>query len=258
MIVNAVAENVLGTIGTILWTGQLLPQIWKSWREHSTAGLSHWLVFLWGLSGLFLGVYAIVQDLNIPLIIQPQLFAFLTLFSWGQCLYYDIGKSRLAACLMTGSVMLTIGALEVGMVFAIRPTMNQRAIDFFGVFASVLIAAGLLPQYWEIYKRKEVVGISILFITIDLLGGVFSDLSLIFRPKFDIIAAVAYSLVIVMDGLIVIAAMILNPRARKRRRLEAERESVSSNGPRQVTQSFTVPQYGSPPPRCIQRLDNFK
>lgn len=32
---------------------------------------------------------------------------------------------------------------------------------------------------------------------IDLLGGVFSDLSLVFKPNFDIIAGVAYSLVVV-------------------------------------------------------------
>ena len=32
---------------------------------------------------------------------------------------------------------------------------------------------------------------------IDLLGGVFSDLSLVFKPKFDVIAGVAYSLVVV-------------------------------------------------------------
>lgn len=32
---------------------------------------------------------------------------------------------------------------------------------------------------------------------IDFLGGVFSDLSLAFKPKFDVFGAVAYSLVIV-------------------------------------------------------------
>ena len=53
------------------------------------------------------------------------------------------------------------------------------------------------PQYYEIYKYREVKGISIPFMTIDLLGGVFSDLSLIFKPKFDVIAGVAYSLVVV-------------------------------------------------------------
>jgi hypothetical protein len=63
MPVNSIAENVLGTIGmlpydfwrsltiytvtgTILWTGQLAPQVWKSWREKSTSGLSPWLVFV--------------------------------------------------------------------------------------------------------------------------------------------------------------------------------------------------------------------
>ena len=56
------------------------------------------------------------------------------------------------------------------------------------------------PQYAEIFKYGEVKGISIVFVTVDLLGGVFSDLSLIFRPKFDVLAGVAYSLVVVSTG----------------------------------------------------------
>lgn len=39
---------------------------------------------MWGLAALPLGVYAIVQNLNIPLILQPQLFALLSLISWAQ------------------------------------------------------------------------------------------------------------------------------------------------------------------------------
>lgn len=41
---NAAAENALGTLGTVFWTIQMLPQIWKSWRSKSTEGLSPWLV----------------------------------------------------------------------------------------------------------------------------------------------------------------------------------------------------------------------
>ncbi|KAG6855675.1 hypothetical protein H0H87_012250 [Tephrocybe sp. NHM501043] len=93
--------------------------------------------------------------------------------------------------------------------------MNERAIQFFGVLSSILIAAGLIPQYHEIIKRKEVVGISIPFITIDWLGGIFSFTSLLFRPQFDAFAGVPYALVIVMDGFIILAALILNPLARK-------------------------------------------
>jgi hypothetical protein len=63
MLSNPIAENVFGTLGgwssssdgaladapplitgTICWTVQLVPQIWKSWREKSTEGLSPWLV----------------------------------------------------------------------------------------------------------------------------------------------------------------------------------------------------------------------
>jgi uncharacterized protein with PQ loop repeat len=41
---NHAAENVLATIGAICWTIQIIPQIWKSWREKSTHGLSMGLV----------------------------------------------------------------------------------------------------------------------------------------------------------------------------------------------------------------------
>jgi hypothetical protein len=47
------------------------------------------------------------------------------------------------------------------------------------------------PQYWEIYQLKEVVGISLTFMAVDMLGGVFSFLSLFFRPKLDIVAFVS-------------------------------------------------------------------
>lgn len=64
---NPVAENVLGTMGelfsllfrthdecltlttcdyegTICWTGQLIPQVWKNYRDKKTFGLSPWLM----------------------------------------------------------------------------------------------------------------------------------------------------------------------------------------------------------------------
>jgi len=50
---------------------------------------------------------------------------------------------------------------------------------------------------------------------VDLLGGISSILSLIFKSKVDVTAAVAYSLVVVMDGLVLVLAIILNPRSKK-------------------------------------------
>lgn len=101
---------------------------------------------------------------------------------------------------MTLSVMAFFGGLEAILVVSLRPMHdkgNHVPTNFFGILAAVLISAAFLPQYWEIYRLKEVVGISILFISIDMIGGVFSDLSLIFKKEFDAIAAVSYTSVVV-------------------------------------------------------------
>ncbi|KAI0630547.1 PQ loop repeat-domain-containing protein [Trametes polyzona] len=230
MPVNSAAENALGTIGTICWTIQLIPQVWKSWRTKSTEGLSEWLMLLWGFSGATLGVYAIVKNLNIPLIVQPQLFGTLSYISWAQCQYYGRKRSKWVAIAMYLGAMAFSAGFEIGMIYAVKPAYrggNIRPVQFFGIFSSVLIALALLPQYWEIYKYKEVVGISILFMLVDMLGGVFSDLSLAFKEEFDIVASVTYSLVVVtamvtsrqvMDAVIVACALILNPLAKRRRK----------------------------------------
>jgi hypothetical protein len=39
---------------------------------------------IWSISAIWLGIYVIVQDLNIPLILQPQLFGTLAAVSWVQ------------------------------------------------------------------------------------------------------------------------------------------------------------------------------
>ncbi|KAF8889356.1 PQ loop repeat-domain-containing protein [Infundibulicybe gibba] len=200
MPVNKVLENVLGTLGAVCWTIQLLPQIWKSRHDKSTEGLSPWLMLIWGASAGFLGVYTIVQQFSIPLMIQPQIFGFLALVSWGQCQYYSHKRPFAVALAVALSAMVLVGGFEVAMVFAIRPSYshgNQHPVIFFGIASCVLISAGLLPQYYEIYQTRRVLGVSMLFMTIDILGGVFSDLSLAFRDDFDILAGIAYTLVIV-------------------------------------------------------------
>jgi len=234
MPVNSVAENIFGYLGALCWAVQLIPQIWKSWRSKDTEGLSHWLVLLWGLSAPFLGVYVIVQNLNVPLILQPQLFCTFALVSWGQCQYYGSKRSLLACILLTGSVAITLGGFETGMVFVVKSSshdieVNQRALQFFGIFSSILISVALFPQYYEIWRLGEVMGISITFMAVDLLGGVFSDLSLIFKEKFDIIAAITYTLVVVLDAIVIILALILNPRANRRRKLVAESHAVGQD-----------------------------
>lgn len=46
------SANVLGTIGTICWCVQLVPQIWRNWRTKSTEGLPTTMMFMWCISGV--------------------------------------------------------------------------------------------------------------------------------------------------------------------------------------------------------------
>ncbi|KAH9025830.1 hypothetical protein EDB84DRAFT_1273369 [Lactarius hengduanensis] len=238
MPVNAVAENIFGTMGAILWSVQLIPQLVKSWRTKSTKGLSPLLPLMWSMAALPLGIYVIVQDLNVPLIVQPQLFALFTLLSWTQCMYYGRARSRAWCAAVLAATLVLYAALEAGMVFALRPSYRRgtsagkAGVRFFGILSSALISLALLracpnqqhsfsdrrPQYYEIYKHGAVVGISLTFMAVDLLGGVASILSLAFKSHFDTTAAVAYALVVVMDGLVLVLAVILNPRAKRRAR----------------------------------------
>lgn len=63
------------------------------------------------------------------------------------------------------------------MVYALRAPYNhgnkhaESAIFFFGIMSTVIITGALIPQYYQIYKHGEVIGLSIPFILIDLLGG---------------------------------------------------------------------------------------
>jgi hypothetical protein len=72
------------------------------------------------MAALPLGIYVIVQDLNVPLIVQPQLFGLFSLLSWGQCMYYGAGRSRQWCVVVLGSTLVVWGALEAALVFALR------------------------------------------------------------------------------------------------------------------------------------------
>lgn len=234
---NKSAENVLGTLGAVFWTIQILPQIWKSHRTKSTRGLSASLMFLWAFAALFLGTYIVVQRLSIPLQVQPQIFGVLGAMSWCQCLYYEHGYSKAKAISILVGFCVIFAGFEAGSVYALwagEDNGTEAPVLFYGYTSSVLLAVALLPQYWEIYRLKEVVGISLSFMAIDILGGVFSFLSLFFRPKLDIAAFVSYALVVILDGVVVVLAWILNPIAKKRRAreaAEAEQGVVGESGP---------------------------
>lgn len=216
-----------------MWMVQLVPQIIKSFRDKSTDGLSPWLMFIWALSAPFLGVYMIAQDISIPLILQPQLFGAMAALSWIQCLYYGARKSKLGCFGIYVTFLALAGGIQGGFSILVRHKYERGdvwSLRVFSIMSSILLAGGLLPQYWEIWMRKEVVGVSILFMIIDMLGGVFSAVSLIFKESFDTFAAIPYILVVALDGLVILLAMILNPLARRRR--QRQQRTSGSEGQR--------------------------
>lgn len=50
-------------------------------------------------------------------------------------------------------------------------------VTFMGVVSTVLLSAGVLRHYWDIYIHRTVRGISFIFVGIDAAGDVFSLIS---------------------------------------------------------------------------------
>ncbi|KAG7661246.1 uncharacterized protein J8A68_005242 [[Candida] subhashii] len=196
MLENTVAENVLGTIGTICWCIQLIPQIIRNYRVKDCEGVPPLMLFLWTASGVPFAIYFFATDGAIPLQIQPQLFTFFCLITWVQTLYYPPHKiSRRRLIIFVTSFLLISVGLEVGFILWLRP-LYARGIEWpmliIGIIASILLAVGLIPPYFELAKRKgRVVGINFGFLLIDSAGAFFSILSIIFGTV-DIMSIVLF------------------------------------------------------------------
>ena len=177
------AANILGTIGTVLWCIQLIPQIWQNWRRKSTEGVPPLMMILWAVCGPPFGVYVIVQNFNIPLQVQPQCFTLLSIVTWSQTLVYGKGWSAWRATVAGIGLAALLGGIEVLLVFLFRVSLLHEGllqgkqlirsaqiayergitwpITLIGVLAVLLDVAGLVPLYIDMWKRQgRVVGIS--------------------------------------------------------------------------------------------------
>ncbi|CAN3377068.1 hypothetical protein DIURU_002070 [Diutina rugosa] len=199
----SVAENVLATIGTVFWCIQLVPQIIRNYRVKNCEGLPPLMMFLWAASGVPFSIYFFGIDGSIPLRIQPQLFTFFCLVSWVQSLYYPPVKMDRKRLLMyvVAFVAIAVG-LEVGFILWLRP-LHRRGKTWpmliIGIIASLLLAVGLVPPYFELWKRRgRVVGINFIFLTMDSLGALFSMLSIIVG-QMDVMSLTLYAIVLAME-----------------------------------------------------------
>jgi uncharacterized protein with PQ loop repeat len=218
-----IVANVLGTIGTVLWCVQLLPQIWTNYRTKKTDGLPGTMLFLWAICAVPFGAYAVAQNFNIPIQIQPQCFGTFSLVSWAQTLIYHNHWATWKATSLAIFLCLTFGGIEAALILTLKP-LYDRGLDFpmfiLGVIASILLALGLIPPYFEIWKRRgRVIGINWIFLIIDWSGAFFSLMALIAQLKFDVLGGVLYIICLFLEGGIVTSHLIWLFRTRKIRKL---------------------------------------
>ncbi|OJJ02091.1 hypothetical protein ASPVEDRAFT_62240 [Aspergillus versicolor CBS 583.65] len=171
------------------------------------------MMMLWAIAGVPLGVYNIVEELNVALRVQAQILTFLSLVTWAQCLYY--GKkysiSRCAAAVM--SLLVILGGIEAGLIFALRAA-KDRGLEWpmilMAVLSACFLAAGVLRHYWDIYVHRTVRGISFIFVGIDAAGDLFSLVSIVFEAQIDILGMVIYGTELVLWIGVFICGFVFN------------------------------------------------
>ncbi|OCL11543.1 hypothetical protein AOQ84DRAFT_287068 [Glonium stellatum] len=196
-----IAANILGTIGAICWSVQLIPQIIINYRRHNTIGLQPSMMMLWAWAGVPLGVYNIVENFNIALRIQPQILTFLSLTTWIQCFYYEKHWSTLHALAVVVPIATLMGGIQTALIIALRISHSKQVqwpITLMAVLSASLLSAGVLRHYWDIYVHRTVRGISFIFVAIDAAGDLFSLISILFQPTLDAIGLVIYGAELVL------------------------------------------------------------
>ncbi|KAK4448634.1 PQ loop repeat protein [Podospora aff. communis PSN243] len=202
------AANVLGTLGAVCWSIQLIPQIIVNYRRHHATGLQPSMMMLWAWAGVPLGVYNIVSEFNIALRIQPQILTALSLITWIQCYYYQKVFSPFShptkpkSTLILTPILLLMTAIQTSFIISLRILVSRGThwtMTLMAVLSALLLALGVLRHYWDIYTHRTVRGISFLFVGIDAAGDVFSLASLFFQRKpLDVLGVVIYGTELVL------------------------------------------------------------
>ncbi|CAO3629981.1 unnamed protein product [Mucor fragilis] len=195
-------EQVCGYFGLVFWSLQLAPQAYKTYRRGTSTGVSVWTMLIWTFAGVFMGVYNIGLGVAIGLWIQPQIFTFISCICVSQEFRYQHGWSKLKTFCGFAASCVFVGGLEAGLIFAFKKAQqvnNEHGIRFFGVMPFIFVVGGFLPQYYEIFRERRVIGISHLFLAMDFSGSVFSIVSLVFGEDVDSLDLANYIAIACLD-----------------------------------------------------------
>lgn len=127
----------------------------------------------------------------------------LCMIAFGQCLYYSHHHRLLTAYFFAITLLIMFVATEVLLIILFRPIYragNVTPLLAIGTIGSILLALGLIPPYWEMFKRGGMVaGINFLFLATDAAGAFFSLMSLLAQPSFDKVAAAMYCVLLGLE-----------------------------------------------------------
>jgi len=200
---------ILGGIGTACWCVQILPQIWKNWRRHTTTGVPGFMLFLWASAMPFFGAYSIIQGFNLAIQTQPQIFCFLCLLCWSQSLFYANNYRPWQAILIALATGAGFAAIEIALVFGIRIPYDRGVnwpVTALGAWACAILNFGLVLPYYEAYQAGwRFIGLSFRFVAIDFAGALFSLLSLTTQHSWDKFGGASYIIVMILEiGFVVV------------------------------------------------------
>lgn len=93
-------------------------------------------------------------------------------------------------------VATVMAGIQAALIVGLR-ILKQRHVEWpltlMAILSAVLLAAGVLRHYWDIWVHRTVRGVSFIFVGIDAMGDVFSLISILFQPTLDILGVVIYA-----------------------------------------------------------------
>ncbi|QSZ35271.1 hypothetical protein DSL72_008140 [Monilinia vaccinii-corymbosi] len=215
-------------------------------------------MMLWACAGVPLGAYNIASGFNIALLVQPQILTVLSLVTWAQCWYYGAGWSVSKCVFVTGGVGVVFGGLEVALVEGLKAGQRRNLewpLICMGILSAVLLAAGVLRHYYDIYVHRTVRGISFIFVGIDAAGDVFSLVSLFFQPHLDILGMVIYASEFLLWCGVLACGGYFNLLPWMKRRNQEKRENGAGAGNSEVGNAVAI-QEGTSHDVELERMDS--
>lgn len=150
---------------------------------------------------------------------------------------------------MGTGVGILFGAVETFEILTIKP-LYDRGVEWpvivVGIVGAILIAGGLIPPYFELWKRSgRVVGINFVFLTVDWLGAFFSLMGVVTQNDFDPLGGSLFIVCMFVEGGIFVSHGIWLFRTRKLRAIAKATGQDFDEMPESDVYHVEVPRKGS-------------